>query len=214
MKQPFTAATLRAMFEERKIIKGKMKLPSADGFRDLATIVNVMTLQARGPEGQFATYRKKLNQALALLDDVIPGLCSLLRDWAEFSVSQAEITAMDNLGTAAKAVKEHPNLVRQIPPNVFPPTDRWHGYGECLLSAFLAALRTTNEDEVRFSNKGPAARFMKAAIGHISVSVSRWPRFFGLGQRRGTRYFDQRQGSRVSIWRIGWSAMRLRTSAR
>ena len=37
---------------------------------------------------------------------------------------------------------------------------------------------------------------------------------FGLGQRRGTRYFDQRQGSRVSIWRIGWSAMRLRTSAR
>jgi len=37
---------------------------------------------------------------------------------------------------------------------------------------------------------------------------------FGLGQRRGTRYFDQRQGSRVSIWRIGWSAMRLSTSAR
>jgi hypothetical protein len=28
------------------------------------------------------------------------------------------------------------------------------------------------------------------------------------------RYFDQCQGSRVSIWRIGWSAMRSRTSAR
>ena len=37
---------------------------------------------------------------------------------------------------------------------------------------------------------------------------------FGLGQRLGGRYFAQRQGSRVSIWRIGWSAMRLRTSAR
>ena len=37
---------------------------------------------------------------------------------------------------------------------------------------------------------------------------------FGLGQRLVRRYFDHRQGSRVSIWRIGWSAMRLRTSAR
>ena len=37
---------------------------------------------------------------------------------------------------------------------------------------------------------------------------------FGLGQRLSRRYFDQCQGSRVSIWRIGWSAMRSRTSAR
>jgi hypothetical protein len=37
---------------------------------------------------------------------------------------------------------------------------------------------------------------------------------FGLGQRPGARYFAQRHGSKVSIWRIGWSAMRSRTSAR
>jgi monovalent cation:H+ antiporter, CPA1 family len=38
---------------------------------------------------------------------------------------------------------------------------------------------------------------------------------FGLWGRPDARYCsDQRQGSRVSIWRIGWSAMRLRTSAR
>ena len=47
-----------------------------------------------------------------------------------------------------------------------------------------------------------------------TVSVSRWPRFLVWGSDLAARYFDQRQGSRVSIWRIGWSAMRLRTSAR
>ena len=37
---------------------------------------------------------------------------------------------------------------------------------------------------------------------------------FGRRPRPRACYFDQRQGSRSSIWRMGWSAMRLRTSAR
>jgi NADPH:quinone reductase len=56
-------------------------------------------------------------------------------------------------------------------------------------------------------------------VGRMVVQIARnrqpLAAAFGLWGRPDARYCsDQRQGSRVSIWRIGWSAMRLRTSAR
>jgi DNA invertase Pin-like site-specific DNA recombinase len=53
-----------------------------------------------------------------------------------------------------------------------------------------------------------AGKFLIVGIRQLLAAV------FGLGQRPGARYFAQRHGSKVSIWRIGWSAMRSRTSAR
>ena len=66
----------------------------------------------------------------------------------------------------------------------------------------------------RAYNRPKVPSTASATRGRMSGKRQPMAAFFGLGQRPGGRYFDQRQGSRVSIWLIGWSAMRLRTSAR
>jgi SAM-dependent methyltransferase len=65
-----------------------------------------------------------------------------------------------------------------------------------------------------YPDQDTALRGLNSAGAAVRGECQPLAAVFGLGQRLVRRYFDHRQGSRVSIWRIGWSAMRLRTSAR
>ena len=78
----------------------------------------------------------------------------------------------------------------------------WVGKAEFLLAPLAEAI----------------GRHVRAGITLLTALEARKRRplaaVFGRRPRPRACYFDQRQGSRSSIWRMGWSAMRLRTSAR
>ena len=162
----FTAETLRAMFEEENHQRAH-EAAFGQGFRYLAAFINGRAEHAKLAAGlwrQLEDDKKKLNQALQLIDEAIPGLRSHL----EAAGIQPDLRVPDSLAIAAGSVRKRPYLFEDASADRSPPMDTWHGYGEFLAAAFFTAMRDTNPGEIKYSNEGPLGRFLVEVINHIS----------------------------------------------